>query len=62
MGATRTSPFGELLRQHRMAAGLSQEALAERARISSDAVAALERGRRAAPRPDTLAPLAEASA
>jgi len=42
------------LRQFRIAAGLSQEALAERARISLDTVGALERGRRQAPHRDTL--------
>lgn len=46
--------FGDLLRRFRLTAGLSQEALAERAGISVDAVAALERRRRHTPRPDTL--------
>ena len=36
--------FGELLRQHRLAAGLTQEELAERARISVRAISDLERG------------------
>jgi predicted ATPase/transcriptional regulator with XRE-family HTH domain len=52
--------FGVLLRRYRLAATLSQEALAERARLSVSAVTALERGRRTAPRPDTVALLAEA--
>ena len=52
-------PFGNLLRQFRIAAGLSQEALAERARISLDTVGALERGRRQAPHRDTLALISE---
>jgi predicted ATPase/DNA-binding XRE family transcriptional regulator len=52
--------FGALLRRWRVAAGLSQEALAERAGLSSDAVAALERGRRRAPRRGTVALLADA--
>src|SRR5690242_17581756 len=52
-----TPSFGDLLRQYRLTAALSQEALAERAGISVDAVRALERGRRAAPRPDTAARL-----
>ena len=43
-----------------MAAGLSQEALAERARISTEAVGALERGSRKAPQRQTLALLIEA--
>jgi WD40 repeat protein/transcriptional regulator with XRE-family HTH domain len=53
-------PFGELLRHYRLAAGLSQQVLAERAGLSPDAVRALERGRSGAPRADTLARLAEA--
>ena len=52
--------FGSRLRRARLAAGLSQEALAERARMSSDAVAALERGRRRFPRPQTVKALAAA--
>ena len=51
-------PFGALLRKRRIDAGLSQEQLAERARISVQAVSALERGARLAPRADTLALLA----
>jgi predicted ATPase len=41
--------FGELLRKHRLAAGFSQEELAERANMSTAAVSALERGLRRAP-------------
>jgi transcriptional regulator with XRE-family HTH domain len=41
--------FGELLRRHRLAAGFSQEELAERANLSTAAVSALERGLRRAP-------------
>ncbi len=52
--------FGPLLRRLRMAAGLSQEALAERARISTEAVGALERGSRKAPQRQTLALLIDA--
>jgi predicted ATPase/DNA-binding XRE family transcriptional regulator len=52
--------FGELLRRHRRAAGLSQEDLARRAGLSVDAIAALERGRRRAPRQLTVRLLAEA--
>lgn len=54
MTASEEAAFGALLRRQRLAAGLSQEALAERAGISGEAVAALERGRRKAPRPETL--------
>jgi predicted ATPase/DNA-binding XRE family transcriptional regulator len=56
------SPFGMLLRQFRLAAGLSQEALAERARVSTDGVSALERGTRRTPQRETLALLADALA
>src|SRR5260370_29177388 len=43
--ATETSAsFGELLKEHRLAAGLTQEALAERAGISARGIQALERG------------------
>jgi predicted ATPase/DNA-binding XRE family transcriptional regulator len=52
-------PFGKLLRHLRIDAGLSQEALAERARISLDTVGALERGRRQAPHRDTLRLISE---
>ena len=48
------------MRRFRTAAGLSQEALAERAGLSTDAVAALEQGRRTRPRAFTLGLLAEA--
>ena len=54
--------FGSLLRRHRLAAGLSQEELAERAGLSADGVSALETGRRAAPRPYTVRALADALA
>ncbi|GAA1553275.1 tetratricopeptide repeat protein [Kribbella hippodromi] len=52
--------FGGLLRRHRREAGLSQEALAELAGLSVDAIAALERGRRRAPRAHTLRLLTDA--
>ena len=55
-----SSGFGRLLREYRLSAGLSQEALAERARMSSHGVSALERGYRRSPHRDTLALLAEA--
>jgi predicted ATPase/DNA-binding XRE family transcriptional regulator len=48
-----------LLRQHRLAAGLSQEALAERAGLSARGIRALERGERSLPRPHTLRLLAD---
>jgi predicted ATPase len=43
------SDFGSLLRELRLKANLSQEALAERARMSAGAISALERGARRAP-------------
>jgi tetratricopeptide (TPR) repeat protein/transcriptional regulator with XRE-family HTH domain len=42
-------PFGVLLRRHRVAAGLTQEALAGKARLSVQAIGALERGTRRHP-------------
>lgn len=51
--------FGGLLRQFRMAAGFSQEHLAERAHISVEAVSALERGARRAPHRETITLLAK---
>lgn len=53
----RSSPpaeFGAILRQLRVTAELSQEELAERARVSVDAIGALERGRRKAPQRETV--------
>jgi predicted ATPase/DNA-binding XRE family transcriptional regulator len=54
------SPFGHLLRDFRLAAGLSQEALAERAAVSADGISMLERGARRAPHRDTIELLAAA--
>src|SRR5947209_16430817 len=48
-GEPHPPTFGELLRRHRVAAGLSQEALAERTGLSVDAIGLLERGGAAAP-------------
>ncbi len=60
MSPTQVSAFGTFLKQHRQAAGLSQETLAERATVSVEAISTLERGTRYAPRPDTVRLLAEA--
>ena len=62
LDATRsgTTAFGTALRSMRLAAGLSQGALAERAGLSEKAVGALERGDRTTPRLATLALLADA--
>lgn len=52
--------FGALLRRYRTLAGLSQEALAARATVSTRAVSDLERGINRAPRAETLELLASA--
>jgi predicted ATPase/DNA-binding XRE family transcriptional regulator len=52
--------FGGQLRRHRVLAGLSQEALAERAGLSRRGIADLERGARRFPYPDTALRLANA--
>lgn len=44
--STRVPTLADLLRSHRIAEGLSQEQLAERAGLSASAVSALERGAR----------------
>jgi predicted ATPase/DNA-binding XRE family transcriptional regulator len=49
-----------LLKRYRLAAGLSQEALAARAELSARAISDMERGLRRAPHPDTLERLADA--
>lgn len=54
MATMQPSAFGELLRRYRVAAGLSQEALAEQARLSARAISELERGTRRVPRYDTI--------
>lgn len=59
--ATGLAPsFGQLLRQHRHHAGLSQERLAEAAGLSVNQISDLERDRRARPHLDTLRRLADA--
>jgi LuxR family maltose regulon positive regulatory protein len=52
--------FAALLKRYRVEAGLSQEALAERANMSTRGVSDLERGLRRAPYRDTVAQLATA--
>jgi len=52
--------FGALLRRYRRAVGLSQEALAERAGLTAQAISALERGVRLAPYRDTVRMLGDA--
>jgi predicted ATPase/transcriptional regulator with XRE-family HTH domain len=55
-----THHFGSRLRQHRQAAGLTQEELAERSGVSVKAISALERGHRRRPYPNTVRALARA--
>ena len=57
-----TEPFGSVLRRFRLAAGLTQEGLAEQARVSATGVAALEAGRSRRPRLTTVSLLADALA
>jgi transcriptional regulator with XRE-family HTH domain len=47
-------PFGTLLRTHRVAASLTQQELASRARMSVASIRDFEQGRRRSPRPQTL--------
>lgn len=58
----RSAPplFGELLRRHRLAAGLTQEELAERAGLSRRGISDLERGARSHPYRETARVLADA--
>lgn len=49
-----SNSFGELLRAHRLAVGLTQQSLAERAGVSVEAISALERGLRRRPRRETV--------
>src|SRR5690348_261960 len=55
----QSSRFGRVLQRHRLAAGLSQEELAERAGLSRRGISDLERGRRR-PLPGTARRLADA--
>jgi predicted ATPase/DNA-binding XRE family transcriptional regulator len=60
MDAVQPPAFADLLRRYRRAAGLTQEELAERARISVRSVSDLERGLSRRPRQETLQLLAAA--
>jgi predicted ATPase/transcriptional regulator with XRE-family HTH domain len=62
MTTRETTAMGTMLRHYRLAAGLTQAELARRSKLSADTIAALERGRHAAPRPETTSLLAEALA
>jgi tetratricopeptide (TPR) repeat protein/transcriptional regulator with XRE-family HTH domain len=65
VGADQAGPrgrFGGMLRQHRLAAGLTQEELAERSGLTARAVANLERGRTTRPYRHSVRALADALA
>lgn len=57
---TQQTAFGALLKHFRRRAGLTQEALAERADVSSQTITKLERGVYRTPRMDTVELLAAA--
>ncbi|MBV9355561.1 MAG: XRE family transcriptional regulator [Chloroflexi bacterium] len=59
-GGHDAAAVGALLKRFRLRAGLSQEALADRAGLSPAAIGALEQGSRRRPRPYTLSALAVA--
>src|SRR5215469_2234130 len=60
MAAPSSMTFADLLRHHRLAAGLTQAELGTRAQLSLDAISTLERGARRRPRKDTVALLTAA--
>jgi len=53
-GTRGGSAFGALLRRHRLAAGLTQKTLAERARMIAVGIGALEHGGRRSPYRETV--------
>jgi LuxR family maltose regulon positive regulatory protein len=60
METAQGTSFGTLLKRYRVEAGLSQEALAERAHMSVRGISDLERGVRRAPYKETLSQLIDA--
>jgi predicted ATPase/DNA-binding XRE family transcriptional regulator len=56
----KEATFGDLLRHYRLAAGLTQEELAEKAQVSPRAISDLERGARSRPWRETIGLLADA--
>ncbi|GAC1327860.1 MAG: hypothetical protein NVSMB22_19450 [Chloroflexota bacterium] len=60
MAAAEPSPFGALLRHHRVEAGLTQDVLAGQAHLSTRVISDLERGVPRVPRPDTVRRIADA--
>jgi transcriptional regulator with XRE-family HTH domain len=61
-GSALVDAFGMLLRRHRLRRQLTQEALAERAGVSSRSIREMERGPGRSPRPQTVEQLATALA
>src|SRR5260370_24598880 len=57
---SQSPPFAEVLRRQRQAAGLTQEGLAERARLSARAISDLERGLKVTPHATTVHLLVQA--
>jgi predicted ATPase/DNA-binding XRE family transcriptional regulator len=60
MEAAGRAHFGTLLRQFRLDAGMTQQDLAERSKLSVEAISTLERGARTRPHRDTVILLARA--
>jgi predicted ATPase/transcriptional regulator with XRE-family HTH domain len=60
MEAARQDDFGALLRRFRLEAGITQQELAERARLSMEAISTLERGARTRPHRETVILLSRA--
>src|SRR5215469_6522508 len=60
MAASSSQSFGDLLRRYRLAAGLTQERLADLAGLSVRGLSDLERGARHVPRRETVNMLSEA--
>ncbi len=60
MKAVGRDPFGELLKRFRLHAGMTQSDLAERAKLSVEAISTLERGARTRPHVETVTSLARA--
>ena len=60
MASTQPPTFGQLLKRYRIAAGLTQEALGERAGLSARGISDMERGLRRAPYRDSITRLAQA--
>src|SRR5260221_5853849 len=60
MATVQGTPFGALLKRLRLAAGLTQQGLSDRAGVSARAISDLERQPERSPRPETVSLLADA--